>query len=48
MTNVKIRIEVNPNAENENLGDVQNQVDGIPSSENVSNVSVKINGDGLF
>jgi len=48
MTNVKIRIEVNPNSENENLGDIQNQVDGIPSSENVSNVSVKINGDGLF
>lgn len=48
MTNVKIRIEVNPNAESENLGDIQNQVDGIPSSENVSNVSVKITGDGLF
>lgn len=48
MTNVKIRIEVNPNAESESLGDIQNQVDGIPSSENVSNVSVKITGDGLF
>jgi hypothetical protein len=48
MTNVKIRIEVNPNSESENLGDIQNQVDGIPSSENVSNVSVKINGEGLF
>lgn len=48
MTNVKIRIEVNPNAETENMGDIQNQVDGIPSSENVSNVSVKINGDNLF
>ena len=48
MTNVKIRIEVNPNAESENLGDIQNQVDNIPSAENISNVSVKITGDGLF
>ena len=48
MTNVKVKIEVNPNAESEVLGDVENQINNTPSSVNVSNVSVKTNAVGVF
>lgn len=48
MAKVKIKIEVNPNADNEELGNIQNQVNNTTSLENVSNVSVKIRGDGIY
>lgn len=48
MAKVKIKIEVNPNADDEELGNIQNQVNNTPSLENVSNVSVKIRGDGIY
>lgn len=48
MADVKIRIEANPNAESEVLGDIQNQINNTASSDNVSNVSVKTDSIGVF
>lgn len=48
MADVKIRIEVNPNAESEVLGDIQNQINNTSSSDNISNVSVKTDSIGIF
>ena len=38
MAKVQLKIEVNPNAETEKLGDITNKVDGTGSNANLSNV----------
>lgn len=44
MADIKLRIEVNPNAETERLGDIVN----VGGSGNLSNVSYKLNADDEF
>ena len=48
MADVKVRIELKPNVESEMLGDIQNQVNSVGSSENLANVSIKANSIGFF
>ena len=48
MADIKVRIEVNPNAETEFLGDIQNKVGTSGSVENLSNVSIKTDSLGVF
>ena len=48
MAKVQLKIEVNPNAETEKLGDITNKVDGTGTNANLSNVSIKANDRGLY
>lgn len=48
MADIKVRIEVNPNAETEFLGNIQNQIGTSGSTDNLSNVSVKADNLGVF
>ena len=48
MAQVKLKIEVNPNAETEKIGDITNKVNDIGSKSNLSNVSIKAKDNGIF
>lgn len=48
MADIKVRIEINPNAETEFLGNIQNQIGTSGSTDNLSNVSVKTDSLGVF
>lgn len=48
MAKVQLKIEVNPNAETEKLGDITNKVGGTGTNANLSNVSIKANDRGLY
>lgn len=48
MTDIKLRIEVNPNAETETLGNITNKVNDIGSNANLSNASFKANSNGVY
>lgn len=49
MAEIKLRIEVNPNAETETLGNIVNKVNTSPSNQNLSNTSFKANSSsGIF
>ena len=48
MADIKLRIEVNPNAETETLGAITNKVNNVGSNANLSNASFKANSDGVY
>lgn len=48
MAQVKLKIEVNPNAETEKIGDITNKVNDVGSKSNLSNVSIKAKDNGMF
>lgn len=48
MADIKLRIEVNPNAETETLGTITNKIDSIGSNANLSNVSFKASDNGIY
>lgn len=48
MADIKLRIEVNPNAETEKLGTIVNKVNSTGSNLNVVNTSFKANSSGEF
>lgn len=48
MAQVKLKIEVNPNAETEKIGDITNKVNDLGSTSNLSNVSIKAKDNGMF
>ena len=48
MADIKLRIEVNPNAETETLGNITNKVNDVGSNKNLSNASFKTNSDGIY
>lgn len=48
MAQVKLKIEVNPNAETEKIGDITNKVNNVGSKSNLSNVSIKAKDNGMF
>ena len=48
MADIKLRIEVNPNAETETLGTITNKVNNVGSNANLSNASFKANSDGVY
>ena len=48
MADIKLRIEVNPNAETETLGDITNKVNDVGSNANLSNASFKANSNGVY
>ena len=48
MADIKLRIEVNPNAETERLGNITNKTNDTGTNSNLSNTSFKANYDGGF
>ena len=48
MADIRLRIEVNPNAETETLGTITNKVDSIGTNSNLSNVSFKASSSGVY
>lgn len=48
MADIKLRIEVNPNAETERLGNITNKTNDAGTNSNLSNTSFKANYDGVF
>ncbi len=48
MADIKLRIEVNPNAETETLGTIINKVNNVGSNANLANVSFKADSNGTF
>lgn len=48
MADIKLRIEVNPNAETETLGDITNKTNDTGTNSNLSNTSFKANYNGVF
>lgn len=48
MADIKLRIEVNPNAETETLGIIFNKVNNVGSNTNLSNASFKATTSGIF
>ena len=48
MADIKLRIEVNPNAETETLGDITNKTNDTGTNSNLSNTSFKAKYDGVF
>lgn len=48
MADIRLRIEVNPNAETETLGNITNKVNDVGSNANLSNASFKANSDGIY
>ena len=48
MADIKLRIEVNPNAETETLGTITNEINDVGSNENLSNASFKASSKGVY
>ena len=48
MADIRLRIEVNPNAETETLGIITNKVDGTGTNSNISNVSFEASSSGVY
>lgn len=48
MADIKLRIEVNPNAEIEKLGTITNKVNDVGSNSNISNTSFTANINGVY
>ncbi len=48
MALVKLRIEVNPDAETETLGDITNYVNSTATNTNLANTSIKASDGGVF
>ena len=48
MADIKLRIEVNPNAKTESLGNITNKTNDTGTNSNLSNTSFKANYDGVF
>ena len=48
MADIKLRIEVNPNAETETLGNITNKTNDTGTNSNLSNTSFKANYNGVF
>lgn len=48
MADIRLRIEVNPNAETETLGTITNKVNDVGSNSNLSNVSFKASSSGVY
>lgn len=48
MADIKLRIEVNPNAETETLGDITNKTNDTGTNSNLSNTSFKASSKGVF
>ncbi|NCD00209.1 MAG: hypothetical protein EOL95_10990 [Bacteroidia bacterium] len=48
MADIKLRIEVNPNAESEVLGTITNKIDSAGTNSNVSNTSIKAISSGVY
>lgn len=48
MADIRLRIEVNPNAETETLGDITNYSNDVSTNSNISNTGFKANSSGVF
>ena len=48
MADIKLRIEVNPDAETETLGTITNKINATGTNTNLSNTSFKANSNGVY